>query len=69
MTAATQTKTAYPRFEYLQKVVNSLRYSQGFYSRLAAQLEELDEYTIQQVESQLPEFKTSLDVIFYLEQY
>lgn len=66
MTAATQNK--YPKFEYLKQVVDSLRYSQGFYSRLAAQLDTLTDEDIQQVENQLPDFKEPLDVIFYLEQ-
>lgn len=63
----TTTKNKYPKFEYLKQVVNSLRNSQGFYSRLAAQLDELDEWDIADAEQQLPNFKEPLDVIFFLE--
>ena len=62
----TQTKT--PKFEYLQDVVNSLRYSQGFYSRLANQLETLSQEEIEEIGAQLPDFQDRLDVIFFLEQ-
>ena len=63
-----KTTTQYPKFNFLQKVVNDLRYSQGFYSRLAEQLEGLSEDDIADAESQLPDFKDRIDVIFYLEQ-
>ena len=63
-----KTTTQYPKFNFLQSVVNDLRYSQGFYSRLAQQLEELSESKISNIETQLPDFKEIIDVIFYLEQ-
>lgn len=63
-----ETKTQYPKFNFLQSVVNDLRYSQGFYSRLARQLEGLSEDDILNIETQLPDFKERIDVIFYLEQ-
>ena len=63
-----KTTTQYPKFKFLQSVVNDLRYSQGFYSRLARQLEDLSEDDIANAESQLPDFKERIDVIFYLEQ-
>lgn len=56
------------KFNYLQEVVNTLRCSQGFYSRLARQLEELTPEQKQEIEKQLPEFKEPLDVILFLEQ-
>ena len=56
------------RFEFLQKVVNSLRYSQGFYSRLANRLEELTPEEIEEIEQQLPDFKEPVDVVLFLEQ-
>ena len=63
-----KTTTQYPKFNFLQSVVNDLRGSQGFYSRLAEQLEGLSEDDILNIESQLPNFKDKVDVIFYLEQ-
>ena len=63
-----KTTAQYPKFDFLQSVVNDLRYSQGFYSRLAKQLEGLSGDDILNIESQLPDFKERIDVIFYLEQ-
>lgn len=55
-------------FNYLQEVVNTLKSSQGFYSRLARQLEELTPEQKQEIEKQLPDFKKPVDVILFLEQ-
>ena len=55
-------------FNFLKSVVDTLKYSQGFYSRLAAQLETLSSEDIQELEKRLPAFNDTLDVIFYLEQ-
>ena len=63
-----KTTTQYPKFNFLQSVVNDLRYSQGFYSRLAQQLEELSEDDIADAESPLPDFKDKIDVVLFLEQ-
>ena len=63
-----KTTTQYPKFNFLQSVVNDLRCSQGFYSRLARQLEELSESEISNIESQLPDFKDKVDVVLFLEQ-
>lgn len=63
-----KTTTQYPKFNFLQSVVNDLRYSQGFYSRLAEQLEGLSEDDILNIESQLPNFKDKVDVVLFLEQ-
>ena len=63
-----KTITPYPKFDFLQSVVNDLRYSQGFYSRLAQQLEGLSEDDIADAESQLPDFKDKVDVVLFLEQ-
>lgn len=63
-----KTTTSYPKFNFLQSVVNDLRYSQGFYSRLAQQLEGLSDDDILNIESQLPDFKDEVDVVLFLEQ-
>lgn len=63
-----KTTTQYPKFNFLQSVVNDLRYSQGFYSRLAEQLEGLSEDDILNIEPQLPNFKDKVDVVLFLEQ-
>lgn len=57
-------------FEMLLDVVNDLKYSQGFYSRLANILENMDSYELECNEkyiNSLPQFKDSVDVIMFLE--
>lgn len=60
--------TLLANFNYLQDVVNTLKSSKGFYSRLARQLEELTPEQKQEIEKQLPDFKEPVDVILFLEQ-
>lgn len=63
-----KTKT---NFEMFLDVVNDLKYSQGFYSRIANELENMDSYELECNEkyiNSLPQFKDSLDVIMFLEQ-
>lgn len=57
-------------FEMLLDTVNALKYSQGFYSRLANELEKMDSYELECNEryiNSLPQFKDSLDVVMFLE--
>lgn len=57
-------------FEMLLDVVNDLKYSQGFYSRLANEFENMDSYELECNEryiNSLPQFKDSIDVIMFLE--
>ena len=54
--------------------INSLKYSQGFYSRLAQQVEEFREYEpeklteIENSLNNLSQWSDNVDCIFYLEQ-
>ena len=50
--------------------VNTLKSSQGFYSRLAAELAEMSEEDKEQLKEQLakqPKFNDSVDVVMFLE--
>ena len=50
--------------------INSLRYSQGFYSRLARDVEEMgteEKDHLKNYLNGLPAFKDSLDVVLFLE--
>ena len=51
--------------------VKSLRCSQGFYSRIAAQIDAMDELELQELEENLNsldvQFKDAVDVVMYLE--
>lgn len=57
-------------YEMLLKVVNSLKYSQGFYSRLARDINELSDEERKQLEQNInsqPQFKDEVDVVLFLE--
>lgn len=58
-------------YELFTTTIRSLAQSQGYYLRLAAQLDELDAETKEQLEleiNSLPKFNTPVDVVLYLEQ-
>lgn len=62
------TKTNYDIFI---DTVESLKYSQGFYSRLSQQVHELDEDSKSELREQLnalPPWSGTLDCVLYLEQ-
>ena len=67
MTEATQ-KTNY---EIFIETINSLRYSQGFYSRVARNVESLTDEGREQVKRELnakPQWHDTLDCVLFLEQ-
>lgn len=58
-------------FKMLMSTVNTLKYSQGFYSRLARDIEELqgqDKQDFIDYINKQPTFKDAVDVILFLEQ-
>lgn len=57
----------YKNFSKLFNVVDKLKNSQGFYSRLYNNLIELSENEISDIENELPTFFDEVDVIMYLE--
>lgn len=58
-------------YELFLNTVNSLKNSQGFYSRLYNQIQEMDDEQRLELEEQInniePKFKDVVDVILYLE--
>lgn len=56
-------------YQFLKKVVDGLRFSQGLYGRIFRDLLELeqDKTALQDFIDSLPEFKTTLDVVFFFE--
>lgn len=66
MTTATKTN-----FSLFMDTVKSLRCSQGFYSRLSAQIDAMDELELQELEENLnsldTQFNDAVDVIMFLE--
>ena len=55
-------------FEFFVNTIKTLAFSQGFYGRILRQLSELEEEELESLKADLPQFKDSLDVVFYLEQ-
>ena len=66
MTTATKTN-----FSLFMDTVKSLRCSQGFYSRLASQIDARDELELQELEDNLnslpQQFNDAVDVVLFLE--
>ena len=64
----TQTTTKEDNYNLFYSTIKLLASSQGFYSRLAQQIDELDYDTIENIEKDLPIFNDSVDVVMFLEQ-
>ena len=58
-------------FSLFMDTVKSLRCSQGFYSRIAAQIDAMDELELQELEDNLnslpQQFNDAVDVVLFLE--
>ena len=67
MTTA-QTTTKQDNYNLFYNTIKSLASSQGFYSRLARQIDEFDTDTIENIKNELPIFNDTLDVVLFLEQ-
>ena len=67
MTTA-QTTTKEDNYNLFYNTIKSLASSQGFYSRLARQIDEFDSDTIENIKNDLPIFNDTLDVVLFLEQ-
>jgi hypothetical protein len=67
-TAQAQKKT---NFDWLIETVETFRYSQGFYSRIARDLNEMSEEEREQVKEEYnnldEKFNSVLDVVYFLE--
>jgi hypothetical protein len=69
----TQTAEKRTNYEIFLDTINTLRYSQGFYGRLASQMDEIIECEPEKVEeikehfNKLPQWSDNVDCIFYLE--
>ena len=63
-----QTTTKEDNYNLFYNTIKSLASSQGFYSRLAQQIDEFNDDTIENIKNDLPIFKDTLDVILFLEQ-
>ena len=58
-------------YEIFLKTINDLKHSQGFYSRLAAQVDELSDEQKEQLKAELnskPQWNDVVDCVLFLEQ-
>lgn len=58
-------------YELLMQTVNTLATSQGYYSRLKSNLDNLSDYERNEIKvmlNKLPQWKDTMDVIMYIEQ-
>ena len=67
MTTAKTTKKE-DNYNLFYNTIKSLASSNGFYSRLAKQIDEFDSDTIENIKNDLPIFNDTLDVVLFLEQ-
>ena len=68
MTTAQTTTAKEDNYNLFYNTIKSLASSQGFYSRLAQQIDEFDSDTIENIKNDLPIFNDTLDVVLFLEQ-
>lgn len=69
MTTTQQTKKT--NYEIFIETVNGLKNSQGFYSRIARDLNEMPDEQREQIKAELnglPQWNDTLDCVLYLEQ-
>lgn len=68
---STEVKQQKTNYEIFIDTVNSLKNSQGFYSRIARDLNEMSDEQKQNIENELnnlPQWNDTLDCVLYLEQ-
>ena len=64
-------QTKMTNYEIFLKTINDLKHSQGFYSRLAARVDELTDEGREQLKAELnskPQWNDTLDCVLFLEQ-
>ena len=68
---STEVKQQKTNYEIFIDTVNSLKFSQGFYSRIARDLDLMSDEQKQNIENELnnlPQWNDTLDCVLYLEQ-
>ena len=54
-------------FKFFMDTIKGLARAQGFYGRILQLVNEMDAGEIERLKNTLPQFKDSLDVVFYFE--
>lgn len=66
-TALTENQQQENNYKMFYETIKGLSTSQGFYSRLARNIDDLTDNEIDELKQQLPNFNDSLDVVLWLE--
>ena len=61
-------KTKKQNYKLFYNTIKSLSYSQGSYGRMLREIDALNEHDLNELITQLPDFKNSLDVVLFIEQ-
>ena len=62
------TKTKKQNYELFYNTIKSLSYSQGHYGRMLRDIDSLSEHDLNELITQLPDFKDAVDVVLFIEQ-
>ena len=61
-------KTKAQNYELFHNTIKSLSYSQGSYGRILREIDNLNEHDLNELITQLPDFKDAVDVVLFIEQ-
>ena len=61
-------ETKKQNYELFYNTIKSLSYSQGSYGRILREIDNLSEYDLNELITQLPDFKEPVDVVLFIEQ-
>ena len=62
------TNTKAQNYELFYNTIKSLSYSQGSYGRMLREIDNLSEHDLNELITQLPDFKDEVDVVLFIEQ-
>ena len=62
------TNTKAQNYELFYNTIKSLSYSQGSYGRMLREIDNLSEHDLNELITQLPDFKDAVDVVLFIEQ-
>ena len=61
-------ETKVQNYELFYNTIKSLSYSQGSYGRILREIDNLNEHDLNELITQLPDFKDTIDVVLFIEQ-
>ena len=61
-------ETKKQNYELFYNTIKSLSYSQGSYGRILRDIDALSEHDLNELITQLPDFKEPVDVVLFIEQ-